>query len=108
MRPGLHMHDDVVGAGLGEGFQIGIAGRDHQVHVERFPGVRPQGLHHVGTDADIGHEMAVHDVHMDPVGAGRIHRAHLFAELGEIGGQYGGRDEKRAVHRIPSCNLLLA
>ncbi len=34
MRAGLDMHGDDVGAGLGEGFEIGIAGRDHQMHVE--------------------------------------------------------------------------
>ena len=96
MRPGLHMHGDDVGAGLGEGLEIGIAGRDHQMHVEQLLGVRPQRLHHVGTDADVGHEMAVHDVDMDPVGAGRIDGAHLLAELGEIGGQDRRRDEQRA------------
>ena len=32
--PGLDMHGDDVGAGLGEGLEIGIARRDHQMHVE--------------------------------------------------------------------------
>ena len=40
VRAGLDMNGDVVGAGLGEGFEIGIARRDHQMHVERFLGVR--------------------------------------------------------------------
>ena len=38
MRAGFDMHGDDVGAGLGEGFEIGIAGRDHQMHVERLLG----------------------------------------------------------------------
>ena len=42
--------------------------------------------------------MAVHDVDMDPVGAGGIDRAHLLAELGEVGGQDRRRDDERAMH----------
>src|SRR5258708_15094329 len=45
--------------------------------------------------------MAIHGVHMDPVGTSGIDGAHLLAELGEIGGQYRGRDEERAAHRFP-------
>ena len=91
MRAGLHMHGDDVGAGLGEGFEIGIARRDHQVHVERLVGVLAQRLHDVRADGDIGHEMPVHHVDMHPVGAGGLDRAHLLAEPGEI-----GRTEARA------------
>ena len=87
VRPGLDVHGDDVGAGLGEGFEIGIARRDHQVHVERLSGVRAQRLHDVGTDRDVGHEVPVHHVDMDPVGAGGIDRAHLLAEPGEVGGR---------------------
>ena len=86
MRAGFHVHGDGVGAGLGESFQIGIAGRDHQMHVEGLFGVRTDGLHHVGADRNVRHEMSVHHVDMDPVGAGGIDGAHLLAELGEVGG----------------------
>ena len=34
VRAGLDMHGDDVGARLGEGFEIGIARRDHQMGVE--------------------------------------------------------------------------
>ena len=34
MRPGFGMDGDAVAAGLGEGFEIGIGGRDHQMAVE--------------------------------------------------------------------------
>ena len=40
VRAGLDMHRDDVGAGLGEGFEIGIARRDHQVRVEHLLRVR--------------------------------------------------------------------
>ena len=44
--------------------------------------------------------MAVHDVDMDPVGAGGVDRAHLLAELGEVGGQDRWGDGERAMHRM--------
>ena len=98
MRAGFDMHGDDVGAGFGEGFEIGIARRDHQMHVERLLGVRPDRFDDVRADRNVRHEMAVHDVDMDPVGAGGIDRAHLLAELGEIGGQDRRRDDERARH----------
>ena len=54
---------------------------------------------HVGPDGEVRHEMPVHHVDVDPVGAGRFHRAHLLAELGEIGGKDRGGDKQRT-HRI--------
>ncbi len=71
------MHGDDVGARLGEGFEDRIAGRDHQMHVENLLAVRAQRLHHVRPDGDVGHEMPVHHVHMDPVGSGGL-RPHGF------------------------------
>ena len=44
--------------------------------------------------------MAVHDIDMDPVGAGRIDRAHLLAELGEVGGEDRRRDDERAMQQV--------
>ena len=98
MRARFDMDGDVIGAGLGEGFEIRIAGRDHQVHVERLFGVRPDRLDDIRPDRDVGHEMAVHDVDMDPVGAGGIDRAHFFAQFREIGGEDRRGDDERARH----------
>ena len=44
--------------------------------------------------------MAVHDVDVDPVGAGRIDGAHLLAELGEIGGEDRRSDDQRAMQQV--------
>jgi hypothetical protein len=35
---------------------------------------------------------------MDPVGTGRVHRAHLLAEAREIGGEDGGGNADRLLH----------
>ena len=35
-------------------------------------------------ERDIGHEMTVHDIDMDPIGPGLVDGAHLVAQFGEI------------------------
>ena len=37
--------------------------------------------------------MVVHDVEVNPVGAGGQHVAHFFAQAGEVGGEDGRGDE---------------
>ncbi len=96
MRAGLGMHRDVIAAGLGEGLKIRVAGRDHQVRVEDLFGVRAHRLDDVGAVGNVGHEMPVHHVEMDPVGAGLVHGADLFAQFGEIGRQDRRRDDEGA------------
>ena len=96
----LYMHSDDIGAGFGEGLQIRIAGGDHQVHVKRLLGVPPERLHHVGAERNVGNEVAVHHVDMDPVGAGLVDRNDFLAKLGEIGSQNRRGDEQRTAHRF--------
>ncbi len=92
MGTGLGVHRDDVAAGLGEGFQVGIDRRDHQVHVERLLGVRPQGRDNAGTDGDIGHEMPIHDVDMNIVAARRIDGADFLSQTREVGRENGWCD----------------
>ena len=94
MRTGLGMDGDVIAAGLGEGLEIGIARRDHQMRVEDLLGVRAHRLDHVRPVGNVRHEMPVHHVEMDPVGAGLIDRADFLAQFGEIGGQDRGCDDE--------------
>jgi hypothetical protein len=79
-----------VRARLGEGIEKRVDRRDHQVDVERLGRMRPQRLHHRRADRDVGHEMAVHHVDMDPVGAPPRRSRDLLAQLGEIGGKDRG------------------
>ena len=99
MRPGLRMHQDVVGPGIGERRDERIDRRDHQMHVERQCGVRAQALQDRRAEADVRHEMAVHHVEMQPVGARRLDRRHLVAQSGEIGGEEAWRDGDSAGSR---------
>jgi hypothetical protein len=67
--------------------------RDHQVDVERLGRMRAERFDHRRADRDVGDEMAVHHVDVDPVGPGRVDRADLLAQAGEIGGQDRRGDE---------------
>ena len=96
MRAGFGMHGDVIAAGFGKCLEIRIDRRDHQVGVEDFLAVRAHRLDDVGAVGNVGDEMPVHHVEMDPVGAGRIDRAHFSAEIGEICGKDRRRDTERA------------
>ena len=92
MRACLRMHQDVVGTGVGERRDERIDRRDHQMHVERQRGVRAQALQDRRAEADVRHEMPVHHVEMQPVGARRLDRRHLVAQSREIGRKEAWRD----------------
>ena len=98
MRPGFRMDGDDVRPRLSEGLEERIGRRNHQMDVERLGAVRPQRLHHGRADGEVGHEMAVHHIDMDPVGAGFVDGAHLLAEPGEIGREDGGGDADGLLH----------
>jgi len=98
VRPGFRMDGDPVGPRFRESVEKRIDRRNHQVDVERLGAVGPQRLHHRGPNGEVGDEVAVHDVDVDPVGAGLVDRAHFLAELREVGGQ-NGRGDQGAGHR---------
>ena len=87
MRAGLGVQRDDIGAGIDEGADQRVDRADHQMYIERLVAMRPQRLHDGRADCQVGHEMPVHHIDMDPVGTGVGNRAHLVAETGEIGGQ---------------------
>jgi hypothetical protein len=94
MRPCLGMDGDVIAAGFCKRLQIGVAGRDHQMRVEDLLGVRAHRLDDVRAVGNVGHEMSVHHVEMDPVGACRVDGADFFAQFGEIRRQDRWRDDQ--------------
>ena len=49
------------------------------MHVKWLCRVRAKRLDHGGTDGEVGDEMTVHDVDVDPVRAGLVDRAHFLA-----------------------------
>jgi hypothetical protein len=49
--------------------------------------------------------MPVHDVEMDPVGAGLIYRKDFLAGLGKVGREQGRGNEQRAHRLFPAAEL---
>jgi len=78
---------DDVGAGLGEVGNDPVDGLDHQVHVDRRGCQRADGGTDKGADGQVGDVMVVHDIEVNPVGAGGEDVDHLIAKPGEIGGK---------------------
>jgi hypothetical protein len=66
------------------------------MRVEDLLGVRAHRLDDIGTVGNVGDEMPVHHVEMDPVGARGIDRTYLFAQPGEIRRQDRRRDDEGA------------
>ena len=70
LRVRLHMDGDDIRPRLAEVLHIAHRAVDHQVDIQRQGRDSPDGLHYRDADGDVGHEQAVHHVHMEVVGAG--------------------------------------
>jgi hypothetical protein len=57
------------------------------MHVEGDFRKWTQSVHDRWPDRDVRDEMAIHDINMNPVGAGTRNGQNFLAELGEIGGK---------------------
>ena len=90
----LNLYGNDVGAGLGEVGDVLLRLNDHQMHVQGLLGHRTQRFNDQRTDGDVGHEAAVHHVHVNPVSTGLVHRLDLFAEAGEVGREDGWGDHQ--------------
>ena len=92
MDTGFHLHCHQIRPGLDEIRDIAVGVRDHQVDVEGQAGRTTDSFHHQGTHGDIGDEVPVHDVDMDPVGTGVFHGLDFLPQPCKIGGENGGGD----------------
>lgn len=95
-RAQFHMDDELVGAGLLEGLEEDFGAGAHQVDVEEESREGADGADDGGAEGDIGNEVAVHDVEVEPVGAGARGAGDFAVESGEIGCEQGRRNEHGA------------
>jgi hypothetical protein len=87
MDIGFHVDGQDVGPGPGEIKQVASRLADHQMDVEDgavLIGKRPQRFHGQRPKADIGHEVTVHHIHMQPLNAGVQRLAGLLAQTGKV------------------------
>ena len=86
------VNDDLVGAGSGKRFQQNFRLGTHEMNVEKHFGQRADGAHDCRAEGNVRHEMAVHDVKVQPVGAGTVGACGFLAKAGGVGGEQRGRD----------------
>ena len=98
MGAGFGMHGDDIGPGGGEIGDIGIDRTNHQMHVEGQVTVAAHSLDHVRPERQIGHEMTIHHIEMDVIGAGVGDRPDFSAQTSEISGENRGGDTDRLLH----------
>ena len=55
------------------------------MHIQDFLRPGADALDEARAERDVGHEVPVHDVNMNPVASGVVDRSDLLAEAGEIG-----------------------
>ena len=94
-RSRLDLNKKMIRSGLDKIFQITLRLDDHQMHVQRLRGGAAHRVHDGRAEGDVGHEPAVHDVDVDPIGAGLIDSADFVSEPPQVGGQNGRRDDDR-------------
>ena len=83
---------DGVGAGGLERLDEDFGALAHEVDVEEEGGEGAEGFDDVGAEAEVGDEVAVHDVEVEPLGAGAVDALEFSVEAGEVGGEEGGGD----------------
>ena len=66
---------------------------DHKMDVERKTCLAAHGRDDRRTEGNVIDEMPIHDVAVNPIGAGCLHPMDFVAESREIGGQNGWGDD---------------
>src|SRR5512146_1638408 len=95
---GFWMDSDAIGPGIRKIFHVVIDRRNHQMDVQRLFGVGPYRPNDRRTDRNIGHEMTIHNVHMDEISTGRFDSRYLRSELCKVSRQYRRRNADSVGH----------
>lgn len=96
---GLDVEADELGAGLGEGFYVEVGLVEHEVDVEEQGGdFAAKFGDHLGAKGEVGDEVAVHDVEVQPGGAGGGDLGGAFGEADVLTGEDGGGENRGKRH----------
>ena len=89
----LDVDCDGVCAGFDKSRRVMIGMLDHQVDIERKLGLLAHKIDNRRPEGNIIDEMSVHDVAMNPIGAGFFSGADFIGQAGKIGRENGGRND---------------
>jgi hypothetical protein len=78
------VNDEPIGTGLAEAVDPVVRPLDHQVHVERQPRRPPQVGDRLWPEREVRHEVPVHHVDVQPLGAGTLDGERRLRETREI------------------------
>ena len=81
------MNDDFIRAGFGEGFQQNFRPGAHQMNIKKELGQRSDRADDFGSEGYVRHEMSIHDIEVQPIGAGAISPFDFSAQTGVVGRQ---------------------
>jgi hypothetical protein len=84
---------DGVRAGFDKTRQIMIGVLDHQMHIERKFRLLAHKIDNHRAERNVVDEVTVHDIAMDPIGAGFLDGVDFLGQAREIGGKDGRGDE---------------
>src|SRR5205085_6703337 len=87
------MDGDRIRSGVEEARHIMIGPLDHEMNIELQGSVFAHRRYDGGPERNVIDEMAIHDVEVQPIGAGFFHSMNLRFEIREIGGENGRSDE---------------
>ena len=89
-----------VGAGFGERFEKNFRARAHEVDVEGNFGLVADDFDDLGAEGNVGDEMAVHDVEVNPVGLGFFDATRFGGEFAEVSSEQRGRNNHGREARV--------
>ena len=81
------MEGDNIGTCFDESVGIALRIGDHQMNIKNQVGLGTYGLNQSGTEADIRHEMSVHNIQVQVVCTRLIHAPDFITEAGVTRGK---------------------
>ncbi len=85
----LLMHAHAIRTRLDENRSVGVRVLDHQMMIQFDVREPPDGFSNRRAHCEIRHEMTVHDVHMDHLGARFFHAPDFLAQSCKVRREYG-------------------
>ena len=78
------MHGQMVSTSFGEGFKQTFGLFDHQMHVQRQFGDAAAAFDDHGPHCQVGSEVTIDDINVDPIHTGGFTLGNLFAKAGKV------------------------